>query len=367
MLASVVERMLDHALAIQQVPAPTFAEQARGQAMAERFRQAGLKEVHSDEIGNVYACLPGSGEAQPLVVSAHLDTVFAAGTPLEARRTAERISGPGIGDNSTGLAALLGLVWALEQEARRLPGDLWLVANVGEEGLGNLRGMQAVVARFADQVLGYIVLEGLAFGQVYHRALSSERYRIRVDTPGGHSWVDYGQASAVNEMSRLVSELAGLPLPEDPRTSLNVGIFTGGTSVNTIAAEAQIELDLRSEDPQQLAALVGQVVFTCRARETDDVHVSLELIGRRPGGEIAADHPLVELAARCLQDQGAQPRFNIGSTDANVPLSRGLPAVCVGITTGGGAHTLGEYINVRPAERGLQQLLALVQGAYRLS
>jgi acetylornithine deacetylase/succinyl-diaminopimelate desuccinylase-like protein len=366
MLTTLAERTLAAALEIQQIPAPTFAEQARADDLARRFRQAGLRDIHSDEIGNVFARLPGGGLAQPLVVSAHLDTVFSAETPLTARQTAERITGPGIGDNATGLAALLGLVWALEATSRPLPGDLWLVANVGEEGLGNLRGMQAVVDRFDRQVRGYIILEGLAFGQVYHRALASERYRIQVQTAGGHSWVDYGRASAVHELARLVTALVGLPLPSEPRTTLNVGKLSGGTSINTIAADAQLELDLRSEDPRQLAGLVGRVEQLCRDREAEDVRVSVEMVGRRPGGSLPAEHPLVALAARSLKEQGVQPRLNIGSTDANVPLSRGLPAVCVGITTGGGAHTQGEYINTRPVARGLEQLLALVLGAYSL-
>lgn len=367
MNAELARRMLATAVAIQQIPAPTFAEAERGQDMARRFQKAGLLDVLTDEIGNVYARLPGSGTASPLVVSAHLDTVFAAETALDCKQTGERIYGPGIGDNSTGLAALLGLVWGLQQAGAHLPGDLWLVANVGEEGLGNLRGMQAVVKRFGGQPRAYIILEGLAFGQIYHRALASERYQIQVQTAGGHSWVDYGQASAVHELAGLVTELAGLPLPAEPRTSLNVGTIQGGTSINTIAAQAQLELDLRSEDIRQLEALVSQVKRLSQARERDKVRVRLEMVGKRPGGELPASHPLVELAVRSLKEQGVQPRLNIGSTDANIPLSQGLPAVCIGITTGGGAHTQKEYVNIAPVVRGLKQLLLLVQGAYTLS
>jgi len=240
--------LLDLAIAIQQIPAPTFQEAQRAEYVRQRFLAEGLAAVSTDEVGNVCACIPGKGDALPLVVSAHLDTVFPEHTSLEVTCSAERISGPGIGDNSLGLAGLMGLVWALRSKGESLPGDVWLVANVGEEGLGDLCGMRAVVERFQNKPQAYIVLEGMALGQIYDRGLGVRRYRISALTRGGHSWVDYGAPSAVHELVSVANHLAAMKLPRDPRTTMNIGVISGGTSVNTIAAEAHLELDLRSED-----------------------------------------------------------------------------------------------------------------------
>lgn len=361
-----INRVLDLTIALQQIPAPTFNEAKRGQKVASLFRDEPLQDVSIDAIGNIYGRFPGLGHARPLVISAHLDTVFPFETPLQVQRTSEKIIGPGIGDNATGLAALFGLLWTLKTEGIQLPGDLWLVANVGEEGLGNLSGMQSVVQRFSHQPLAYIVLEGLAFGQIYHRALASERYHIKVETVGGHSWVDYGKPSAVHEIARLINQLLAVALPENPRTTLNVGQIHGGISVNTIAASAYLELDLRSEDEEILREIVAQVIGICSNADNKGVRVSIKMIGERPGGMLPKDHPLVEEARQCLQEQGIRPHLNIGSTDANVPLSLGYPAICIGITRGGGAHTLTEYIYTTPFVQGLRQLVNLVQRVYAI-
>lgn len=361
-----IDRLVDITIQIQQIPAPTFQEQQRAIFVRDLFEAEGLADVEIDETGNVYARLPGSEAAQPLVVSAHLDTVFPAGTDLTVRRGSDRLYGPAIGDNSLGLAGLFGLLWALKEGAAALPGDLWLVANVGEEGLGDLCGMRAVVDRFSNRARAYIILEGMAFGQIYTRGLGVKRYRIECTTTGGHSWVDYGRPSAIHELAVLVSRLTTLPLPLDPRTTLNVGIITGGTSINTIAAQAALELDLRSENPAALDLLVSQVETLALKAARKDVRFSLQVIGHRPAGEIAAEHPLVGLAQRCLEKQGVPPRLNIGSTDANIPFSQGYPAVCIGLSTGAGAHTMKEFIHLPPLAKGLAQLVDLVQGAYKL-
>jgi di/tripeptidase len=225
--------------------------------------------------------------------------------------------------------------------------------------------MTAVVDRFGDRPLAYLVLEGMALGQIYHRALGVQRYRIRVRTQGGHSWVDYGAPSAIHELAALVTRLTGLPVPETPRSSLNVGVISGGTSINTIAPEATIELDLRSEGRDALASLIRQVETLTAAVNRVGVQATLEIIGRRPSGEIPATHPLVNLARRNLEAQGLQPNLTIGSTDANIPLSRDLPAICVGLYTGYGAHTVNEYVNIEPIGQGLNFLIALVEGAFQ--
>jgi tripeptide aminopeptidase len=358
----IIERVIDLAVQIQQVPAPTFFERERGEFIHSYFLQEKLSDIEIDEIGNVFARIPGLGSEPPVVVSAHLDTVFPLDTDLHAQKFPDKVAGPGIGDNCVGLAGLMGLLWGIKEQNIKLVSDLWLVANVGEEGLGDLRGIKEVVNRFSDQAKAYIVLEGMALGQVYHRGLGVQRYRINVTTPGGHSWVDYGTPSAVHELAALVTGLLQIPVSETPRTTMNVGVISGGTTVNTIASEAHVELDLRSEDVASLDQLVDSVKETLRGYQKPSVKVEAEIIGQRPAGEVAKDHPLVELAGSCLEQLGIQPRLNIGSTDANIPLSLGYPAVCLGLTTGNGAHTLGEYINISPLQIGLEQLLLVIRG-----
>ena len=358
---NLIEKVIERASEIQQIPAPTFDEKERAAFVLHMFQQEGLVDTEMDFFGNVYARLPGDGAARPLLVSAHTDTVFPAGTNLSLRREPERIYGPGLGDNSLGVAGLFGLLWALRRARISLPGDLWLVANAGEEGLGDLYGMKAVVERFKELPQAYIILEGMALGQVYHRALASRRFRIAAVTRGGHSWVDYGTPSAVHELAKLASSIAALPVPEKPRSSLNVGTFQGGTSINTIAAEAELELDLRSEDGEILQHLVDQVLALARAAVHPGVNIKVEQVGDRPSGELAQDHPLVQAAVAALRSQGLEARLNIGSTDANVPLSKGYPAVCVGLTNGGGAHTHEEFIEAGKLEKGLAALVELVR------
>ncbi len=382
-----INRLLDLAIAIQQIPAPTFHEQKRAEFMRDRFLEEGLSNVETDAAGNVYACLkatrhrtlappappvrPGSGGERshvirPLAVTAHLDTVFPKSVDLTIHREPGRVIGPGIGDNAISLAGLLGLVWALRERGIHLAGDLWLIADVCEEGLGDLRGMKTVVNQFEGRTnlepRAYIVLEGMALGQIYHRALGVRRYRIAVKTAGGHSWVDYGQPSAVHELASLAAKLATLELPSMPRTTLNVGRISGGISVNTIAPEAALELDLRSEGQETLLDVARRVEAQAQNVERVGVAVEIQVIGDRPMGEIPAEHPLVRLAQECLRAQGLAPNLNVGSTDANVLLSQGIPAIAIGLTSGGGAHTVHEYIWVEPLERGMEALVRLVSG-----
>jgi acetylornithine deacetylase/succinyl-diaminopimelate desuccinylase-like protein len=370
---SIVERVINLAEEIQQIPSPTFHETRRAEFVSGYFHNLGLDDTLLDECGNVYACLKGQGEKPPVVVTAHLDTVFPEDTNLTGTRTGEKISGPGIGDNSLGLAGLFGLYWALSETrsgqlgGRSLPGDVWLVANVGEEGLGDLKGMRSVVDRFRGNVLAYVILEGMSLGQIYHRGLGVRRYEISVDTKGGHSWIDYGNPSAIHELADLVVKIKNLALPIEPRTTLNIGVISGGTSVNTIAGKASMQLDLRSVSTLELGALLKQVeslVDQANLKGTGAIQVKAKIIGDRPAGEIPAEHPLVVLAEECHTINGISTRLNIGSTDANEPLSRGFPAVCIGLTTGGGSHTTSEFIELKPVGSGLQILADLVQAVF---
>jgi len=352
-------QLLDLAIQIQQIPAPTFNEADRAAFIQRLFIQENLSDVEIDTLGNVYACLPGDGDAPPVVISAHSDTVFPLETDLKIRKEDGKIYGPGIGDNSLGVAGLFGVVWALRKNQITLPGDLWLVANVCEEGLGDLKGMRAVVERFDDRPLAYLILEGMAYGEVFHRGLGVQRYRITARTEGGHSWADYGIPSAIHDLAAFVTKLTALELPTNPRTSLNVGTISGGTSINTIAAEAHLELDLRSEDPATLQNLVTEVETLVAAADRPSVKFKAEIIGRRPAGSIPENHPLVKLAIQTLKIQKTRSHLNIGSTDANIPLSQGLPAICIGLTHGRGAHTTGEFIFTENLQKGLKQVLAI--------
>lgn len=356
------QQLLELAIQIQQIPAPTFAEGPRGEFVRDLFIKDGLKDVSMDSLGNVYARLPGKQKkSKPLIVSAHLDTVFPQGTRLQVRKEAGRVFGPGIGDNSIGVAALFGILWALRERKLEFKHDIWFAANVGEEGLGDLRGMRGVVERFGGDVLGYLVLEGLALGHVYHHAIGVRRYRIAAKTRGGHSWSDYGQPSAVHELAGLVTQLTGIALPRQPRTTMNVGTIHGGTGVNVLAAEAKCELDLRSEDPVTLAKLIHQVEEVLINWKRDGVKIQAEVIGERPAGLLSPEHEFVQWAIKAVREGGMEPVLTAGSTDANIPLSQNIPAVVLGITTGGGAHTVEEFIDVGPIERGMESLVRFVE------
>jgi acetylornithine deacetylase/succinyl-diaminopimelate desuccinylase-like protein len=354
-----IDRLLDLAVRIQQVPAPTFEEEERAMLVRDLFTAESLQDVSMDANHNVYGRLPGRTNINPLVVTAHLDTVFSARTPgLE--RTGDRIAGPGIGDNSLGVAALMGLVWMLRDGGAILDSDLWLVANACEEGLGDLKGMKAVVDRFGGEVRAYLVLEGTALGQIFHRAVGVRRYRVTVTTSGGHSWSDYGHPSAVHEVAAIITRLTSLRLPVSPRTTINVGTIAGGTGVNVLAPDARFELDVRSESAKVLSTLVAKVEHRIMGALRDGVDVGTQVIGERPAGEIPPDHALVKLARDCLEAEGITPSLTSASTDANIPLSRGIPAIVLGVTTGSGAHTPHEYIDTAPVGKGMRQIASFV-------
>jgi acetylornithine deacetylase/succinyl-diaminopimelate desuccinylase-like protein len=364
-MKNMTERVIERAIEIQQIPAPTFDEKKRSEFVRSLFVEEGLKDVVIDEVGNVYGRWKTDDgrlrDEKPLIVSAHLDTVFPGETNLEVKREGKKIFGPGLGDNSLGVAALFGLLWALRERKSEPAGDIWFVANVAEEGLGDLRGMKKVVERFGADVQAYLILEGLALGHVYHRAVGVKRYRIIAHTTGGHSWSDYGKPSAIHELARLVVQLTSLELPSHPRTTMNVGKMSGGTSVNVIASEASLDLDLRSEGQDALAQLITNVDKLIRHANRQGVSVQAEVIGQRPAGEMSPDHRLVKLAEECLREQELEPVLTTGSTDANIPLSKGYPAIVLGISIGGSAHTIHEYINTEPVAQGLEQLVSFVE------
>lgn len=362
-----VDDVLSQIIAIQQVGAPTFAEEHRSAYMEARFRAAGVADVTRDALHNVFARLPGRDPARrPLVVSAHLDTVFPATTALSTRREGALVYGPGIGDNSTGLAGLLVLAQTLSERALPHEADIYLVANVGEEGLGDLCGMRAVVERFGGRAV-YVVVEGGLFGQLTHQAVGARRYRIEVTAPGGHSWGGFGASSAIHVLGHLIAAIDELDVPAAPKTTYNVGLIEGGTSINTIAHAARLWLDLRSEGAAELEQLVAQVMGLLdemsgeHAVAEDGVRLAAAQVGNRPAGAIDRDTPIVALAEAALRAVGcAEARYIVSSTDANIPLSRGYEAVCLGLTQSGNSHRPDEYIDLTHLAAGLGQLLLVV-------
>ena len=365
-----LDLILDQIVAIQQIPAPTFDEERRARYVEERFQSLGLIDVSRDALNNVYGRAPGNDPARrPLVISAHLDTVFPAGTDLTTRREGALYYGPGIGDNSAGVAGLLVVAGALREFGLAHAADIHFVANVGEEGLGDLRGMRAVVDRFGGAAT-YVVVEGGLYGQLTHQAIGVRRYRVEVTAPGGHSWGSFGAPSAIHVLGHLIAAIDGLSVPPEPKTTYNVGIIEGGLSINTIAAAARLWLDLRSESPEALERLVEHVHAIVRemsdryAARGDGVGIDLIEVGNRPAGNIPRRSPIVAAAEAALRAVGcADVRYIVSSTDANIPLSRGYQAVCLGLTHSTNCHRTDEYIDVTHLPAGLGQLLLVTLAA----
>jgi tripeptide aminopeptidase len=334
------------------MPAPPFAEGPRAELVAYLFGEIGVP-ARIDETGNVIAAPSGPEGPDAVVFAAHLDTVFAEGTEIAFAEGDGRLAAPGVGDNSIAVAALLHL--ARHLQGRTLARPVVLAATVGEEGLGDLRGAKALLDTL--DVGAFVAVEGQMLDTLKTAGVGSIRFRVTVRGPGGHPWSDRGTPSAVHH---LVDLLAGaLGEAHAAGIVLNVGVVRGGTVINAIAGEATAELDLRSEDDGLLrgtAARVEEVLAWSPA----DLEVTVEPLGRRPGGRVAPDHPLVEAARRAREQAGLPPaEEGASSTDANAAYGRGIPAITVGVTTGGNAHRLDEYIDLGPVAKGLAALEAL--------
>ena len=314
-------------------------------------------------MGNVITRRKGIGKSKSLMLAAHTDTVFPRGTEITVRRTSNEMIGPAIGDNSLGVAGLLGLVGILDSAHIETPGDLLLIANVGEEGLGNLRGIRAMVDRFEGELGGVVAVEGHNVGRITHVAVGSRRIRVTVNGPGGHSWGAFGQPSAIHELGTIIAEISQLKVPSEPKTTFNVGLIDGGVSVNTIAPRATAVIDMRSVDPASLDRLADRVEGIIASRKRDLITTSIEILGERPAGKTDPSAKIVRTTMEILKSLGVDPELNASSTDANIAISRGIPAICVGLTQGTGAHRVEESIEIAPIEQGLAQL-ALLAAAF---
>ena len=363
--ATLTEELLHEALTIQAIPAPTFEELARAEYVRSRMSGLGMQDVEQDEVGNVYARTPGIDPARPAVlVSAHLDTIFPADSDLTTfhAKEEERIYGPGLGDNSLGVAALIMLAGQLRRQEISPAADIWWVATVCEEGLGDLQGMRHAFQRLRERCGVAIILEGIGLGRIYNAGLGVRRLRITVKGPGGHSWLHAERPSAIHHLLRLGSALVDeIRPPANPRSSFNIGLIEGGTSINTRAPEASLSIDLRSVSAATLAALESQINETVgRFSRTPGLDISSQVIGDRPSAALSPAHPLVQASQAVLEYAGyPTSALETGSTDANIPLAGGMPAVCIGLTTGGNAHSTGEFIDTAPLTAGMRQLTLL--------
>ena len=360
------QRLIDLAIEIQQIPSPTFDEGRRALFVEQKFTQMGLENVTIDPLDNVMGRLIGrNASAKPIIITAHTDTVFPEETDLTIRREKDRVHGPGIADNSAGVAGLLTLAETLLDHKLQPQRDIWFVANVGEEGMGDLRGMRAVTNQFSDAA-GFIVIEGGMFGYILHEAIGVRRFSVEVEVDGGHSWSDFGRTSAIHILGHIIRDIDTIRVPKSPKTTFNVGRISGGTSINTIAANASLQLDLRSEAPNALDNLIAQFESIIRntRQQFSDARISVNTIGDRPAGSVPRNNWLVRSADNALRATGFRNiKYLRGSTDANIPLSQNFPAVCIGLTRSANAHRLDEFLDTTELPRGMQQLLLLALDA----
>lgn len=374
------EAITDEQTQICSIPAPPFGERERAELLAEKFSTLGLTEIEIDEEGNCLGLIEGTSQSPLLVVSAHLDTVFAAGTDFTVVRSGNRLLAPGIADDGCGLAALIALARSIQAEKIRPEGSILFVGTVGEEGEGNLRGVRHLLTRgrWASKVEAFLSFDGPGVDRITNRALGSRRYRVEITGPGGHSWGDFGLPNPVHALSRAVARLAGYPLPREPRTTFNVGRIEGGTSVNAIPEKAAMDVDLRSGADAELRRLdsffrraVKQAADEENAtRRPGDplLEIKVDLIGERPSGETPADSPLVELALEATKLLGIEPRLDQSSTDSNLPISLGIPAITLGAGgTSGSSHTLAEWFDPTNRDLGLKRALLVILGVVGLA
>jgi acetylornithine deacetylase/succinyl-diaminopimelate desuccinylase-like protein len=355
---------------LAEVPAPPFGEARRGEWLRHRFGQLGLEDVAADDIGNVFGLLE-KNSGQPLVgVSAHLDTVFPLGTRLETREEGNRLHGPGISDNAAGVAAILAVVSALKRSQLRLASNVVFIGNVGEEGEGNLRGMRHIFSssRWKDSIHSLLVIDGAGTDTYVTQALGSRRFEVSFRGPGGHSWSDFGIPNPIVLLARALARFSEVTVPAAPRTTFNVGVIHGGTSVNSIPAAATARVDLRSASGEELQRLEerlrecvneawSEVPLSYRAGEPK-VTFAIESIGDRPAAELPGDARILEVLRAVDAHLRIKSIPRLASTDANVPLAQGKQALTIGAGgDGGGAHTLREWFDCTHRDVGLKRIL----------
>jgi tripeptide aminopeptidase len=365
----------DEHIRICSIPASPFGEQQRAEYLSAKFSEFGLTEVTIDAEGNCIGFANGSSQAPLVVVSAHMDTVFPKETDFTVRRQGNLLLAPGIADDGCGLAALIAIMQTLQATRIKTEGSILFVGTVGEEGEGDLRGVRYLLRQspWASRVDAFLSFDGPGVDRITNRALGSRRYRVRLTGSGGHSWGDFGLPNPVHAIGRAISRLTSYPVPKQPRTTFNVGRIDGGTSINAIPGVASMEVDLRSSDESELWRLDS--FFRRAMREATDeenstrrpgdsaLELKVDLIGERPSGETPADSDLVHLAEEATRLMGFEPRLDQSSTDSNLPISLGIPAITLGAGgTSGCSHTLDEWYDPRDRDKGLKRDLLVILG-----
>jgi acetylornithine deacetylase/succinyl-diaminopimelate desuccinylase-like protein len=374
------EAITEEQIRICSIPAGPFTEHERCEYLRKQFLEIGLSEVEIDEEGNCIGLFTGASEHPLMVVSAHLDTVFSKDTDFTIKRVGQRLLAPGISDDGCGLVALLALSDALIRTGTKTRGSILFVGTVGEEGEGNLRGVRYLCTKgkWSGQIDAFLSFDGPGIDRITNQALGSHRYKVTLTGSGGHSWGDFGVPNPVHALGNAIAKLANYPLPKTARTTFNVGRINGGTSVNSIPAEASFDVDLRSVDEvelQRLDAYFRRVVLEAVERENSskrigdaDLVLKLELVGERPSGQTAPDAPLVELAREATKVFGVEAQLDQASTDSNVPISLGIPSITIGAGgTSAGSHTLDEWYEPLNRDEGLKRGLLVVLGSVGLA
>jgi tripeptide aminopeptidase len=363
---------------LTEIPAPSFHEEKRAEAVKEILTSEGFS-VFTDKVGNVIAELRGTQDKEVVLLAAHLDTVFPAGTEIKVTRDGDRLLAPGISDNGTGLAAMLAVARALHVAKIKPHRTILFAANVGEEGEGNLRGMRALVEAYRTKLRAVIVLDGSGIDHVTTKALASRREEVVITGPGGHSWSDFGMPNPINALVRGSVRFINTKVPVVPRTTFNLGQIEGGTSVNSIPYEAKLKVDLRSENEDEItrmeislrdciAAGVKDEMDNARDRSRGKLEWKINMIGSRPGGDLPPDSALLAALQVADDSVGNKSRNERSSTDANIPLSLGIEAIAVGAGgNGGGAHSLQEWYEPTGRELGLKRVLLTVLGVSGLA
>ncbi len=361
-----VDWVTEQQIHLTEIAAPEFDEARRGEALKALFGASGF-DVRTDQAGNVIAERPGSDAKSVVLFVAHLDTVFPAGTDVRVKRERGRLTAPGISDNGAGLAAVAGLARALFESRIHTEKTIALSGDVGEEGEGNLRGIRALVEEYGPRLSAVIAVDGPSPEYITNQAIASHRLEAVITGPGGHSWSDFGMANPITALARGMVRFTATPTPDDPRTTYNFGVVEGGTSVNAIPSRASVKVDLRSEDESELARLdaaLRQAMQSGVNEELAATHSSNSMLqlafrslGTRPAGKLPDDSSLVTTIRDVDGYLGNRSRLERSSTDANIPLSLGIPAVALGGGgKGGGSHTPEEWFDPTGRELGLKRL-----------
>ena len=370
------DRLVSEIIQLTEIPAPPFKEAARAKAYLAMLKAHGLANVEQDAEGNVMGVRRGTGKGPLLAIAAHLDTVFPEGTDVTVKRSGTRLAAPGIGDDTRSLAVLLALVRAMDAAGIQTQSDILFIGDVGEEGLGDLRGMKYLFNKgpYRGRIGMFISMDGSGDGaDITNGGVGSKRYRAAFKGPGGHSYGAFGLVSPAFAMGGAMQKLGRMKVPASPKTTFNVGVVGGGTSVNSIPFESWMEIDLRSESPAELEKLnetmIGllneAVAEENKARSTrqGSVTLDLKLVGDRPSGQTPPDSRLVQTAAAAVRAAGLTPTFGFGSTDSNIPISLGIPGITIDSGgTGGRAHALDEWIDVEKSAslRGMRIALTIL-------